>query len=58
MCYISSQDYYTALFRDDIGRDPTSVELFDMAQSNSEVHIPILCLYVRTRCRATARHIR
>eukprot|EP00899_Mesostigma_viride_P024447 jgi/Mesvir1/5187/Mv15320-RA.1 len=28
--------YYTRLFRDDIKRDPTTVELFDMAQSNSE----------------------
>jgi len=29
-------DYYTALFRDRIGRDPTDVECFDIAQSNSE----------------------
>eukprot|EP00850_Spirogloea_muscicola_P008078 SM000042S15345 [mRNA] locus=s42:439990:449765:- [translate_table: standard] len=29
-------DYYTTLFRDDIGRNPTNVELFDIAQSNSE----------------------
>lgn len=29
-------DYYTNLFRDDMGRDPTNVELFDIAQSNSE----------------------
>ncbi|HSW30343.1 MAG TPA: phosphoribosylformylglycinamidine synthase [Longimicrobiales bacterium] len=29
-------DYYTALFRDKVGRDPTNVELFDIAQSNSE----------------------
>ncbi|XP_078440544.1 purine biosynthesis 4 [Wolffia australiana] len=29
-------DYYTALFRDDLGRNPTNVELFDIAQSNSE----------------------
>ena len=29
-------DYYLNLFRDRIGRDPTDVELFDMAQSNSE----------------------
>ncbi|KAG6520153.1 probable phosphoribosylformylglycinamidine synthase, chloroplastic/mitochondrial [Zingiber officinale] len=28
--------YYTRLFRDDIKRNPTSVELFDIAQSNSE----------------------
>ncbi|KAM7492012.1 hypothetical protein LguiA_034933 [Lonicera macranthoides] len=28
--------YYTQLFRDDIKRDPTNVELFDIAQSNSE----------------------
>ena len=28
--------YYTALFQDDLRRDPTNVELFDMAQSNSE----------------------
>jgi phosphoribosylformylglycinamidine synthase len=29
-------DYYTHLFREDVGRDPTDVELFDIAQSNSE----------------------
>ncbi len=29
-------DYYTALFKDDMKRDPTNVELFDIAQSNSE----------------------
>ena len=29
-------DYYTAMFRDKMGRDPTDVECFDMAQSNSE----------------------
>ncbi|VFQ90668.1 unnamed protein product [Cuscuta campestris] len=29
-------EYYTKLFRDDIKRDPTNVELFDIAQSNSE----------------------
>ncbi|CAN6464537.1 unnamed protein product [Victoria cruziana] len=29
-------DYYTKLFRDDIKRNPTTVELFDIAQSNSE----------------------
>ncbi|MGW8283656.1 MAG: AIR synthase-related protein, partial [Gemmatimonadota bacterium] len=29
-------DYYLSLFRDRIGRDPTDVELFDVAQSNSE----------------------
>ncbi|KAG8390030.1 hypothetical protein BUALT_Bualt01G0040800 [Buddleja alternifolia] len=28
--------YYTQLFRDDIQRNPTNVELFDIAQSNSE----------------------
>ncbi|PHT28799.1 Phosphoribosylformylglycinamidine synthase [Capsicum baccatum] len=28
--------YYTKLFRDDIKRNPTNVELFDIAQSNSE----------------------
>ncbi|GFP86367.1 probable phosphoribosylformylglycinamidine synthase chloroplastic/mitochondrial [Phtheirospermum japonicum] len=28
--------YYTKLFMDDIKRDPTNVELFDIAQSNSE----------------------
>ena len=28
-------DYYTSLFTD-MGRDPTNVELFDIAQSNSE----------------------
>ncbi len=29
-------DYYTELFRDRLQRDPTNVELFDIAQSNSE----------------------
>lgn len=29
-------EYYTRLFRDDLKRDPTDVECFDMAQSNSE----------------------
>jgi phosphoribosylformylglycinamidine synthase len=29
-------DYYTALFRDRVHRDPTNVECFDIAQSNSE----------------------
>ena len=29
-------DYYTELFRDKLGRDPTDVEIFDCAQSNSE----------------------
>lgn len=29
-------DYYTAMFKDDLRRDPTNVELFDIAQSNSE----------------------
>ena len=29
-------DYYYRLFRDKIGRNPTSVECFDLAQSNSE----------------------
>jgi len=29
-------DYYTRLFRETIGRDPTDVECFDIAQSNSE----------------------
>ena len=29
-------EFYLTLFRDDIGRDPTNVELFDMGQSNSE----------------------
>lgn len=29
-------DYYTAMFRDELRRDPTNVELFDIAQSNSE----------------------
>lgn len=28
--------YYTQLFTKTLGRDPTNVELFDMAQSNSE----------------------
>jgi phosphoribosylformylglycinamidine synthase len=29
-------DYYTALFLDKVGRNPTNVECFDIAQSNSE----------------------
>ncbi len=29
-------DYYTRLFAEKIGRDPTNVECFDIAQSNSE----------------------
>ncbi len=29
-------DYYTSLFSHEIGRNPTNVECFDMAQSNSE----------------------
>jgi phosphoribosylformylglycinamidine synthase len=29
-------NYYTSLFKDDLKRDPTNVELFDIAQSNSE----------------------
>ncbi len=29
-------DYYTQLFRDKVGRNPTNVECFDIAQSNSE----------------------
>jgi phosphoribosylformylglycinamidine synthase len=29
-------DFYTTLFRERIGRDPTDVECFDIAQSNSE----------------------
>ena len=29
-------DYYTAMFKDEMRRDPTNVELFDIAQSNSE----------------------
>ena len=29
-------DYYTNMFRDELGRNPTNVELFDIAQSNSE----------------------
>ena len=29
-------DYYTKMFRDELKRNPTNVELFDIAQSNSE----------------------
>jgi phosphoribosylformylglycinamidine synthase len=29
-------EYYTKMFRDEMKRDPTNVELFDIAQSNSE----------------------
>lgn len=30
------KDYYWHMFTEDLKRNPTSVELFDMAQSNSE----------------------
>merc|ERR1719174_1431225 len=29
-------DYYTNIFKEKLGRDPTDVECFDMGQSNSE----------------------
>ncbi len=29
-------EYYARMFAEELGRNPTSVELFDMAQSNSE----------------------
>lgn len=29
-------DYYTEMFKEKIQRDPTSVECFDLSQSNSE----------------------
>lgn len=29
-------DFYTTLFQDKLKRDPTTVECFDLAQSNSE----------------------
>ena len=29
-------DFYTNMFREKLGRDPTDVECFDMGQSNSE----------------------
>lgn len=29
-------EFYTQLFQEDLKRDPTNVELFDIAQSNSE----------------------
>ncbi len=29
-------EYYTNMFTNDLKRDPTNVELFDIAQSNSE----------------------
>ena len=37
-CPAAAQDlvYYTRMFQEDMKRDPTNVELFDMAQSNSE----------------------
>ena len=28
--------FYTRMFQEEMKRDPTNVELFDMAQSNSE----------------------
>ena len=38
MVWGSLQDlvYYTRMFQEEMQRDPTNVELFDMAQSNSE----------------------
>lgn len=36
------KDYYLHMFTEDLKRDPTSVELFDMAQSNSEHRCPFL----------------
>jgi len=35
-CAPPPPQYYTQLFRDDMGASPTDVELFDIAQSNSE----------------------
>lgn len=29
-------EYYTEMFKTKVGRNPTTVELFDLAQSNSE----------------------
>lgn len=42
-------DYYTKLFTQDVKRDPTNVELFDIAQSNSEHSRHWFFRYCRTR---------
>jgi hypothetical protein len=54
MACVPEQDlaYYTRMFAEDMRRDPTNVELFDIAQSNSEHRChPLLsqhtcCLYI------------
>ena len=35
--------FYTRMFQEEMKRDPTNVELFDMAQSNSEHRCAALC---------------
>ena len=36
VCPAQDLVYYTRMFTEDMKRDPTNVELFDIAQSNSE----------------------
>ena len=34
--------YYTQMFKEEMERDPTNVELFDIAQSNSEHRLALM----------------
>ena len=42
--------YYTRMFAEDMRRDPTNVELFDIAQSNSEHRHARLCWWRLLQC--------
>ena len=59
--------YYTRLFAEQLGRDPTNVELFDIAQSNSEHRCSLrselvvstcssACTVAEMRCAAPHQH--
>jgi hypothetical protein len=43
-------DYYTHMFRDDVGRDPTNVELFDIAQARCCWLLSWLCRAPHRQC--------
>lgn len=45
-CCVPAQDlvYYMRMFTEDMKRNPTNVELFDIAQSNSE-HRHVRCCF-------------
>ena len=50
--------FYTRMFQEEMKRDPTNVELFDMAQSNSEHrHATAGCLASIMECTHTPAHI-